>query len=139
MIINKRSLLTYIKIYKQPAQTVWSLIIPVVFNVQFSNNHRARNLCAIVEPKTEVLLTIDMIDVVGPDLGIVGLLPAQWQLIADAVRECLRLCISETMILYLQFQEICHSERLLEIQELNVLFTLNRACLLSLKQLQHIL
>lgn len=41
-----------------------------------------------------------MVDVISPDLRIVGLFPTEWQLIADAIRERLRLCISETMTEY---------------------------------------
>lgn len=50
--------------------------------------------CTILDKKS---LTIDMVDVIRPDLLIVGLFPAQRQLIADAVRERLWLRVSETM------------------------------------------
>lgn len=50
-----------------------------------------------------MVLTINMIDIIGSDLWIVSLLPAERQLIADAVRECLGLCVSETMIISCQY------------------------------------
>lgn len=51
------------------------------------------------------ILTIDMIDIIWADLRIVRLLPAQGQLVADAVRERLGLCVSGTMIISRQYLE----------------------------------
>lgn len=46
-------------------------------------------------------LTIDMVDVISPDLRVVGLLPPDGQLIADTVRERLRFSVSGTKVIFI--------------------------------------
>ena len=41
------------------------------------------------------MLTIDMIDVVSAHVFVIGLLPAEWKLVTDAICEGLGFCESE--------------------------------------------